>query len=303
MNIFSFKYRNLILGVTATAVGYYAVLMPHTIFLSKYRYMVARYYEIGKEVPLGLKVHQRIQKVMHDLKLPNDTRNVIKPFSVFGFDLLHAGTLNTKYGAILGIPANFTNTAEQLRENLQIMEEPIDWTRQDAQNFLSAAMLSENAQKFAIAREILRIQTEEPRFNSYILALIIAILWTLYNAITYRFRLRGQNIILCRTLYSSFTVFGALSWFGIKDYRSYHLDSENDQALCSLGAEYIKGGQEFYEKTLIRNRAIRSLLGENGKRIYTAYGNEQTFLRQKHVPISHRKDFFDSRLQNLDCKV
>lgn len=45
MNIFSFKYRNLILGVTATAVGYYAVLTPHTIFLSKYRYMVARYYE------------------------------------------------------------------------------------------------------------------------------------------------------------------------------------------------------------------------------------------------------------------
>lgn len=45
MSIFSFKYRNLILGVTATAVGYYAVLMPHTIFLSKYRFIVATYYQ------------------------------------------------------------------------------------------------------------------------------------------------------------------------------------------------------------------------------------------------------------------
>lgn len=302
MNIFSFKYRNLILGVTATAVGYYTVLMPHTIFLSKYRYMVARY-QIGKEAPLDFKILQRIQKIMDDLKLSDDIRNIIKPFSVFGFDLLHAGTLNNKYGAILGIPANFTNTAEQLRENLQIKEEPIDWTRQDAQSFLNASILSENAQKFAIAREILRIQAEEPYFNSYILAFIIAILWTFYNAITYRFKLRNQNVILCRTLYSSFTVCGAISWFGIKDYRSYHLDRNTDEALCSLGADYIKGGQEFYEKTLIRNRAIRSLLGEEGKRIYTAYGNEQTFLRQKHVPLSYSKDFFDSRLQNLDCKT
>lgn len=291
------------LGVTATAVGYYAVLMPHTIFLSKYRYMVARYHQIGKEVPLGFKIQQRIQKVMDDLKLSDDIRSVIRPFSVFGFDLLHAGTLNNKYGVILGIPANFTYTPEELRANLQIKEEPIDWTRQDSQSFLNASMLSENAQRFAIAREILRIQAEEPYFNSYRLALIIAILWTLYNAITYRFRLRDKNVILCRTLYSSFTVFGALSWFGIKDYRSYDLDRKNDEALCKLGAEYIKGGQEFYEQTLRRNRAIRSLLGDEGKRIYTAYGNEQTFLRQKHVPISHRKDLFDSRLQNLDCKT
>ncbi|KYN17609.1 hypothetical protein ALC57_09978, partial [Trachymyrmex cornetzi] len=43
MNKFSFKYRNVILGMTATAFGYYAVLMPHTVFLKKYRYMVATY--------------------------------------------------------------------------------------------------------------------------------------------------------------------------------------------------------------------------------------------------------------------
>jgi len=245
-------------------------------------------------------MQQRIQEVMEDLKLADNIKNLIKPFSVFGFDLFHAGTLNIKYGAILGIPANFTNTAEQLRENLQIKQEPVDWTRQDAKTFLSASMLSENAQKFAIAHEILQIQTEEPYLNSSRLVLIIAVLWTLYNAIIYRYNLREKNVILCRSLYSSFTLFGVILWIGIKDYRSYHLDRKNDEALCNLGTEYIKGGQEFYEKMLIRNRAIRSLLREEGKKIYTAYGNEQTFLRQKHVPITHRKDFFDSRLQNLN---
>lgn len=276
--------------------------MPHTILLSQYRYIRARYYQIDTEVSLGSKMHQRIQEVMDDLKLSDDVKNLIKPFSAFGFDLFHAGSLSTKYGAILGIPANFTNTAEQLKNDLRIMEESIDWTRQDAQNFLKSMTLSENAQKFAIAHEILRIQTKEPLFNSFLLAAIIAGLWTLYNYITYMYSLR-RNVIMCRTLYSSFTVCGALSWFGIKDYRSYYLDSETDEALCNLGPEYVKGGQEFYEKLLIRNRALRSLLGEDGKRSYTAYGNEHIFLRQNHVPISHRKAFFDLRLDSLNRKA
>lgn len=297
MNIFSFKYRNIILGIAASAVAHYTIVMPHTVFLNKYRYMMARY-QLNKEIPLSSTMQQRIQEVMEDLKLPDNIRNLIRPFSVFGFDLFHAGTLH-KYGAILGIPANFTNTAEQLRENLQIKEEEVDWTRQDAKTFLNALMLSENAQKFAIAHEILQIQTEEPYLNSFKLVLIIAVLWTLYNVITYRFNLRQQNMMLCRSLYSSFTLFGVLLWFGIKDYQSYYFDIKNDEALCSLGTEYIKGGQEFYEKMLARNRAARTLFGEEGKKMFTAYGNEKTFLRQKHVPISHRKDFFESRLQNL----
>lgn len=292
----------MVFGVTTTVVGCCTVLMPHTILLNQYRYVTARYYQLDREVPLGFKMHQRIQEVMDDLKLPNDVKNLIKPFNAFGFDLFHAGSLSTKYGAILGIPANFTNTAEQLKENLQIMDERIDWTRQDAQNFLKSTTLSESAQKFAIAHEILRIQTEEPLFNSVLLAAIIAGLWTLYNCITYMYSLR-KNIIMCRTLYSSFTICGALLWFGIKDYRSYHLDNENDEALCNLGAEYVKGGQEFYEKLLIRNRALRSLLEKDGKRLYTTYGNEHTLLRQNHVPISHRKAFFDLRLDGLNRKA
>jgi len=245
-------------------------------------------------------MEQRIQEVMEDLKLPDNIRNLIRPFSVFGFDLLHAGTLNAKYGAILGIPANFTSTEVELRENLQIKEEQVDWTRQDAKAFLSASMLSEDAQKFAIAHEILQIQADEPHSNSLSVMLIITVLWTLYNAIVHRYKLREKNVVFCRSLYSSFTLFGVIFWLGIKDYQSYRLDRKNDEALCNLGTEYIKGGQEFYEKMLIRNRAIRTLLGKEGKEIYTAYGNQQTFLRQKHVPLSHRKDFYDLRVQNLN---
>ncbi|XP_032682687.1 transmembrane protein 177 isoform X2 [Odontomachus brunneus] len=251
---------------------------------------------MGKEMPLSPKIQQTIQRVMDDLKLPDNVRNVIKPFSVFGFDMFQAGTLAAKHGAVLGIPVNFIVTAEVLRQELQIKDEPLDWTRQDAKIFFSSLMFSENAKKFAIAREILRIQAEEPRFNSFRLAVIITVLWAFYNAITLRFQLRGRNVILCRSLYVSFALLGAISWIGIKDYRSYRLDSVHDRALCDLGVEYVRGGQEFYEKMVMRNRALRSLLGKDGEKQYTANGNERIFLRQKHVPIVHRKDFFDSQL-------
>ncbi|KAL0131900.1 hypothetical protein PUN28_003038 [Cardiocondyla obscurior] len=298
MGVFLFRYRNVILGVTATAVGYCAVLTPHTVLLKKYRNIMARY-QLGKEVPLNSNVQQQIQKVMNDLKLPDSVKNIIKPFSVSGFELFHAGTLNAQYGAILGMPINLTSTPEEIHENLQIGEEPIDWTRYDAQIFMKAVMLSEDAQKFAIAREILRLQAEEPFLNSFELALIIAMLWTLYNVISYRFKLK-DNAIARRTLYTVFILFGAALWFGVKDYQSYQLDKENDKILCSLGLNYIKGGQEFYDKTLIRNKALRTLLGSKGKGIYTVYGNEETLLRQKHLPFSYSKDFFDSHLRKLE---
>lgn len=252
---------------------------------------------------LDFEIHEKIQKVMDDLKLSDNIKNIIKPFGVFGLDLFHAGTLNTKYGAILGIPVNFTDSVDKLRKNLLIKEEPIDWTRPEAQSFLSATSLSENAQKFAIAREILRIQAEEPYINSITLASVIAVSWTLYNAIVHTLKLRERNMILRRTLYCTFILFGAVLWFGIKDYRSYRLDSENDKVLCNMGTEYIKGGQEFYEKMLIKNISLRSLLGTEGEKLYTVHGNEHTFLRQKHMSISHRKNFFDSHLQNLNYKV
>lgn len=43
MNVFSFKYRNIILGIAASAVAHYAIIMPHTVFLNKYRFVMARY--------------------------------------------------------------------------------------------------------------------------------------------------------------------------------------------------------------------------------------------------------------------
>lgn len=52
---------------------------------------------------------------------------------------------------------------------------------------------------------------------------------------------------------------------------------------------YAKGGVEFYSKTLQRNMALRSIMGPSGERLFTFFGNDVEFIRERHVPYTRRK--------------
>lgn len=52
------------------------------------------------------------------------------------------------------------------------------------------------------------------------------------------------------------------------------IDLKVNQRLAAISEDYTMGGLEFYEKLLQRNRALRTLLGSRGERLYTYYGNE-----------------------------
>lgn len=42
------------------------------------------------------------------LQIGEDEKSLFKPFTVLGFDMFHAGTSYSKFGAIIGLPINFT---------------------------------------------------------------------------------------------------------------------------------------------------------------------------------------------------
>lgn len=56
-------------------------------------------------------------------------------------------------------------------------------------------------------------------------------------------------------------------------------------------------GITFYDKMLKKNVALRNLTGEN---IYTALGNENFVLRQKSIPLTMRKSFFETKKKEFD---
>lgn len=53
-------------------------------------------------------------------------------------------------------------------------------------------------------------------------------------------------------------------------------------------------GIRYYTKLLDKNVAIRELSGNN---LYTAKGNLHYFIRQKSVPLTQRKRFFEKKLK------
>lgn len=102
-----------------------------------------------------------------------------------------------------------------------------------------------------------------------------------------------------------YTLFGTLMltmWIFIKDFTTYKREELADETAASISEEYARGAVEFYSKTLQRNIALRSLLGNEGPLSYTAAGNERETLRTKHVPFVTRRDRAAQRLEALSQK-
>lgn len=48
-----------------------------------------------------------------------------------------------------------------------------------------------------------------------------------------------------------------------------------DEQAANVSPSYAEGGLEFYEKILQRNTALRQLMGKEGEKLYTIFGNDQ----------------------------
>lgn len=72
-------------------------------------------------------------------------------------------------------------------------------------------------------------------------------------------------------------------------------DGATDEKLASLGKGFIEAGTRFYDKLLKKNIAIRELTGDSSE--YTAMGNENFLIRNKRLPLTVRKTFFDIKLE------
>lgn len=75
-------------------------------------------------------------------------------------------------------------------------------------------------------------------------------------------------------------------------------DEETDRKMASLGRTFIEAGIRFYDKILKKNIACRELTGDDSE--YTALGNENFLFRQKRLPLTSRKSFFEEKLKELD---
>ncbi|XP_063534219.1 transmembrane protein 177 [Cydia strobilella] len=286
-------------GLALTA----AKFLPHTFFLDKYKEFVHNYTD-GKPDPLPRELTERYKTCLDILKLSDVHRKLVSPFTVFGFDLFHAGSTSSKYGVAVGIPVNFTykSVADIENADIKVNQNKIDWTSEAGQKLADSLILPERVQQFAICREILMTQNNKVQYEATFPFICIFFVYSLTTYLNRRLNLYAGPAAMRGTLYSIAGLFGVGIYFLMKDSSEVYYETEVDKSLCALGPEYVEAGVIFYDKILKRNQALRELMGAEGEKKYSKLGNENFFLRQPRMALVHRKLYFENELKKLETQ-
>lgn len=185
---------------------------------------------------------------------------------------------------------------------MQVNQNNIDWTSETGQKLANALILPDNVQQFAICREILMTQNNKVQFESTYPFVSIFCMYTLTQYLNRRLNLYAAPTAIRGILYSIAGLFGLGTYFLLKDMTEVYYETDVDKKLCALGPEYVKAGAIFYDKMLLRNQALRELMGKEGEKKYSKLGNENFFLRQPRLALVHRKQYFENQLKQLESE-
>lgn len=185
---------------------------------------------------------------------------------------------------------------------MQVNQNNIDWTSETGQKLANALILPDNVQQFAICREILMTQNNKVQFESTYPFVSIFFVYTLTQYLNRRLNLYAAPTAIRGILYSIAGLFGLGTYFLLKDMTEVYYETDVDKKLCALGPEYVKAGAIFYDKMLLRNQALRELMGKEGEKKYSKLGNENFFLRQPRLALVHRKQYFENQLKQLESE-
>lgn len=217
-------------------------------------------------------------------------------FASFGFHPVGAGISWLPAGAQIGIPANFNSTADDhsgiTNRSILINGKVVDWSTEAGSALKESLIFSCDAQKFAIAREVAHLQSGGPVLSAAVAPLCLGGAWVYSVVLKQVFGLHGGPALFRGMANALALGLGAVSYFLTSDAVNQWNDLSSDQRAAKLSRDYAKGGVEFYDKILSRNRTLRSLMGQKGLDMYAPSGNlfPAHILKLKHTPYTLRKE-------------
>jgi len=272
--------------------------VPNTICLQQYREFLACYKD-GFERKIPERVTRRFEKALDLLEVDELDRSRTKLFSVIGFDTFSAGSKHSVFGSLIGIPMNyeFQRKEDVPHSEFLIDGEPIKWGSDAGKMFEESLILTEQEQIFGICKEILLTQTFKLPLDCFYPLMGIIVGYGMGHMFNNRLNLFQRPRSLRMVLYSLVGLFSYGNYSFITDYTHCQYEASIDQKLASLGDHMVKAGDGYYGKILKRNVAIRALSGDNSA--YSASGNINTFVRQRSLPLTVRKSYFEAKLEEL----
>lgn len=286
------KYRTPLLAASCGGV-FAANLFYHVFPDVSYRPLYQAWFK-GEPVTLSEKLEDVFQQVVKDFGI-SSSKN-FSAFASFGFHPVGAGVPWLPAGAQIGIPANFNSTADDpsgiVNRTIFINGKAVDWSSDNGSALKEALVFSPGAQKFAIAREVARLQSGGPVVSAAVAPLCLGGVWVYSVALKQMLGLYARPALFRGAANVAALGLGAVSYFLASDAVSQWIDLSSDRRAAGVSRDYAKGGVEFYDKILSRNKTLRSLMGQKGEDMYAPSGNlfPAHLLQLKHTPYTSRRE-------------
>ncbi|CAL9689668.1 unnamed protein product [Knipowitschia caucasica] len=260
----------------------------------------------GEPVQLSERLETLFQKVQQDLGVPSSHR-----FTAFGFAPVGAGLPLLPQGGRVGLPLNFNSTDTQSTDTqstdtqstdtqssgvtdrvLFMNGRALDWSSASGSALARALVLSEHAQKFAVARELVRLEGALPLLSAAVAPVCVGGVWLYATLLKQVFRLQGAHVLWRAAANTVALALGGVSYLLGADAVTHFIDFSCDRRAAAVSPLYAQGGVEFYDKILSRNRTLRDLMGPKGLDTYAANGNlfPSNVLQLKHTPYTARRE-------------
>lgn len=291
-SVFLQKYRTPLLIASCGGV-FAANMFYHALPDMSYRKLYQAWHK-GEPVTLSEKLDGVFQQVLKDYGISSPSN--FSGFASFGFHPVGAGVPWLPAGAQIGIPANFNSTVDDLsgitNRTIFINGKMVEWDSETGSTLRDALVFSLEAQKFAIAREVARLNSGGPILSSVVAPVCLGGVWVYSVVLKQVFGLHSGPPLLRGAVNILALGLGAVSYFLTADAVSQWIDYSSDQRAAGVSRDYAKGGVEFYDKILSRNKTLRSLMGQKGEEMYAPSGNlfPANLLQLKHTPYTTRRD-------------
>lgn len=254
-------------------------------------------YNSTEAIPLDESTQKIVDELMVYILKQNWNAVVVAGIRVFWSntqDPVVRGSTSTNQGSLIGLPYSFSyqNIADiDTSKILLTKNKDFDWKSADGEKLLSSLILSENAKKFAIARELHFINSR------YVHIQALAGLMFTGVGITCIHKINRSSVLHFDKTKTSFRVLMYISIALVLVYlheeflKVYYekLHFSADRKAAGMGQDYATGGVEYLTKVLKRNQAVRTITGYTGSQKYTPWGDEVLgFFSGNKIPASFR---------------
>jgi len=260
-----------------------------------------------------------VDQVCDDMKMSSEERAQLEPFVSTQTESFSWGGFwerGRKYGVLLGYPVFFhwnsprdvpmdkmrvgdnRDSGDNVGFSKSALESP------EAKTFRESMILSEEAKKFAICREINRAKT-----FSFVGSSVVPGCWMALTYLMARHGNRKFGLFRApfRPIHRIIWYLGLLPtmWVPyvlIKDGHVRSTEGAIDSAAAGVCKEYAKGGVEYYDKLMARNASLRNL-DPTQKDMYNLKGDlVQGLFRTKHRPFLDRKIICEEKLAEFKAE-